>query len=90
LVRLQELQMSISPPQPADVGALALVARDASVRSPSIKALVARFFADTAGASAAEYALILALIGAVIITALTNLGTAISNQTQNVANTIGS
>jgi pilus assembly protein Flp/PilA len=49
---------------------------------------VSTFLNDESGASAAEYALILALIAAVIVTALGLLGNSIANQTSNVAGDI--
>lgn len=54
-----------------------------------MKALI-RYMSDESGASAAEYALILALIAAAIIGALTTLGGNIANVTNNIAGTIGS
>lgn len=50
--------------------------------------LLRSFIADECGASAAEYALILAIVGAAIATASTNLGTAISSALQGAANRI--
>jgi pilus assembly protein Flp/PilA len=49
---------------------------------------IRRFVKEEEGASAAEYALLLALITGVIILAVTNLGTAIQGAVQNAANTI--
>ena len=49
---------------------------------------ITEFLNDESGASAAEYALILALIEAVIIVALNALGTTISNALGNVTNDI--
>ena len=49
---------------------------------------ITEFLNDESGASAAEYALILALIAAVIIVALNALGTTISNALGNVTNDI--
>ena len=43
---------------------------------------------DRSGASAAEYALILAIVGAAIALAAVNLGGAISGAIQNTADTI--
>lgn len=43
---------------------------------------------DDKGAAAAEYALILALIGSVIAIAATNLGTAVAGAIQKAADTI--
>lgn len=47
--------------------------------------LIKSFMADESGASAAEYALILALVGAGIALAAYNLGTAISNTVNGAA-----
>ena len=47
------------------------------------------YFCDESGASAAEYALILALIAAAIIGALSLLGTNIQNALGVVSNAIG-
>jgi pilus assembly protein Flp/PilA len=51
-------------------------------------AKLAQYLRDDSGASAAEYALILALIAAAIITALTALGTSIKNVLGVLANNI--
>ncbi len=48
------------------------------------------FLVDESGASAAEYALILALVAAAIILGLTALGTNINNTINYVAGVIGS
>jgi pilus assembly protein Flp/PilA len=48
-----------------------------------------QFFSDESGASAAEYALILALIAAAIIGALSALGGNIKNALTVVSNAIG-
>lgn len=45
---------------------------------------------DAAGASAAEYALIIALVGVAIITGATALGTSINGKLQGVASKIDS
>lgn len=47
--------------------------------------LIKSFLADESGASAAEYALILALVGAGIALAAYNLGTAISTTVNSAA-----
>ena len=47
-----------------------------------------QYFGDESGASAAEYALILALIALVIIGAVTTLGTNINSIFQNSATSI--
>ena len=44
-----------------------------------------RFFKDEQGATAVEYAIMVALIAAVIILAVTQLGTRTQNAFQNVA-----
>jgi pilus assembly protein Flp/PilA len=46
------------------------------------------FLRDESGASAAEYALILAIIGAAIVLAAQGLGGAIATAMNNAANTI--
>jgi pilus assembly protein Flp/PilA len=46
------------------------------------------YFADETGAAAAEYALLLAIIGTAIAAAVGNLGTAISTAIQNMATLI--
>jgi pilus assembly protein Flp/PilA len=46
---------------------------------------VARFVKDESGATAIEYGLIAALVGVVIITGLTLLGTELNNLFTNVA-----
>lgn len=51
-------------------------------------AKLSHFIADESGASAAEYALILALIAAVIIGALTALGTSIQGALNKVSSNI--
>ena len=45
-----------------------------------MKNLVARFVRDESGATAIEYGLIAALISVVIITVLTNIGTALNTK----------
>jgi len=47
---------------------------------------VTRFLKDESGATAIEYGLIVALIAVVIITAVTTLGTKLSNTFSNVGN----
>ena len=51
--------------------------------------IIKSFLADESGAAAAEYVLILALIGIVIIAAATALGTSMSEALQNVADEVG-
>ncbi|MDE2362649.1 MAG: Flp family type IVb pilin [Hyphomicrobiales bacterium] len=53
-----------------------------------MKSCFARFAADEAGATSIEYSLIAALIGVVIITAVTKLGTNLSQKFQNIANNV--
>ena len=48
-----------------------------------------RFFKDEDGATAPEYALMIALIAVVVITAVTALGTASSNKFQQAATSLG-
>jgi pilus assembly protein Flp/PilA len=50
--------------------------------------ILARFFADDAGATAIEYGLIAALIAVVIITAVTTVGTNLSTTFTTVAGSI--
>ncbi|MBA4046830.1 MAG: Flp family type IVb pilin [Erythrobacter sp.] len=54
-----------------------------------MKALLKNFVADQSGASAAEYALILAIVGAGIAAAALALGGAISTRINSAATTIG-
>ena len=49
---------------------------------------LARFFADEAGATAIEYALISALIAIVLVTALTNLGTRLSAEFSEISSAL--
>jgi len=49
---------------------------------------ISRFVRDESGATAIEYGLIVALIAVVIITAVTTLGSKISNTFTNVGNTL--
>jgi pilus assembly protein Flp/PilA len=49
---------------------------------------IVSFLKDESGASAAEYALILALVGIAIVTAATLLGTSISTAITNAANIV--
>jgi pilus assembly protein Flp/PilA len=49
---------------------------------------VTRFLKDESGATAIEYGLIAALIAAVLITALTMIGTELSTKFTNIANTV--
>jgi len=51
---------------------------------------VSNYLNDESGATAAEYALIIALVAAAIVTALTTLGSNISAKLTNVAGTINS
>jgi pilus assembly protein Flp/PilA len=50
---------------------------------------IRNFFKEESGASAVEYGLLVALIAAVIIVAVTALGTNLSAKFTTVANTIG-
>jgi pilus assembly protein Flp/PilA len=52
-------------------------------------AAVKRFWNDESGATAVEYALMVALIAVVIITAVTLLGTNITSRFNQAATTIG-
>jgi pilus assembly protein Flp/PilA len=49
---------------------------------------IASFIRDESGAAAAEYALILAIVGAAIATAAGNLGTAVSDAIQAAADAV--
>ena len=51
---------------------------------------IKNFFKDESGASAVEYGLLVALISAVIITAVTTLGNNINTKFTTVKNAIGS
>jgi pilus assembly protein Flp/PilA len=50
--------------------------------------IIASFIADESGAAAAEYALILAIVGAGIAASMTTLGSSISTAITNAANHI--
>ncbi|MGA8571010.1 MAG: Flp family type IVb pilin [Desulfobaccales bacterium] len=50
---------------------------------------IKRFLKDESGATAVEYGLLVALIAAVIITAVTTLGTNLSGKFNTVATQIG-
>jgi len=52
--------------------------------------MLKRFFQDEAGASAVEYALLVALIAVVIVTAVQLLGTTLSSIYNSVATSIAS
>ncbi|HVY84616.1 MAG TPA: Flp family type IVb pilin [Caulobacterales bacterium] len=51
--------------------------------------MLQRFFKNEDGATAIEYGLIAALIGVVIITAVTNLGTGLDATFQSIADQLG-
>lgn len=51
---------------------------------------ITQFIRDEEGATAVEYGLMVALIAAVIITAVTNIGTGINNAFNTVATAVGS
>lgn len=53
-----------------------------------MKKLFERFAKDESGATAIEYGLIAGLIGVVIITAVTNVGTSISAKFNNVSSAL--
>ena len=53
-----------------------------------MKNLFARFANDESGATAIEYGLIAGLIGVVIITAVTSVGTKVSGQFSKIASTL--
>ena len=53
-----------------------------------MKKMFARFAKDESGATAIEYGLIAGLIGVVIITAVTAVGTKVSAQFSRVASTL--
>lgn len=55
-----------------------------------MKKFLQKILGDKAGAAAAEYALILALVGGVIIAAMTALGGNIQTKVQGVADAISS
>ena len=50
--------------------------------------LLNRFFRDQSGATAIEYGLIVALIGLIVVGALTNLSNVIWNKMSTIANAI--
>jgi pilus assembly protein Flp/PilA len=49
---------------------------------------VTRFFKDESGATAIEYGLIAALIAAVLITVLTNLGSGLNDKFQSIQTSV--
>ena len=51
--------------------------------------IISNLWTDESGASAAEYALILAIVGSAIALAAIGLGTAISNKMKSAANCVG-
>ena len=53
-----------------------------------MKSVFSRFLKDEAGATSIEYSLIAALIGVVIITAVSKLGTNLSTKFTNIANNV--
>ena len=53
-----------------------------------MKSLLIKLAGDKAGASAAEYALILAVVGIAVVAAFTQLGTAISTTTNSASSKI--
>ena len=53
-----------------------------------MKNLIARFLKNEDGATAIEYGLIAGLIGVVIITAVTSVGTKVSGQFSTIASTL--
>ena len=53
-----------------------------------MKKMFSRFLADENGATAIEYGLIAGLIGVVIITAVTTVGTKVSSQFNTIASTL--
>jgi pilus assembly protein Flp/PilA len=55
-----------------------------------MKKFFARFIKDESGATAIEYGLIAALVGVVIITGVTKLGTKLNSTFNNVANSLWS
>ena len=54
-----------------------------------MKNLIKNLWADESGASAAEYALILAIVGSAIALAAIGLGNAISTKVTSAANCVG-
>lgn len=65
-----------------------MTAFSVAVRSQTMKSFLKNFVRDESGASAAEYALILAIVGTGIALAAVNLGTAVSNAIQTAASDI--
>ena len=53
-----------------------------------MKAILARFAKDNSGATAIEYGLIAGLIGVVVISAVTTVGTKVSNQFKTIGNAL--
>jgi len=55
---------------------------------PVMKASLLRFLRDDCGATALEYSLMAAIMGVVALTALTKLGTNLSNKFSSMANAV--
>jgi pilus assembly protein Flp/PilA len=55
-----------------------------------MKNFIKTFLSDNSGAAAAEYALILAVVGGVIAVAASGLATAVGNSINRAANTVNS
>ena len=53
-----------------------------------MKSMFARFVKDNSGATAIEYGLIAGLIGVVVISAVTTVGTKVSNQFKAIGNSL--
>ena len=51
-------------------------------------ATIRNLLSDESGATAIEYGLIAALVGVALITALTNMGTALSNKFTSITNSL--
>lgn len=56
--------------------------------SGACRTALLRYLSDESGATAAEYALIIALVAAAVVAALTNLGHVVGNRINSVGNSI--
>ena len=54
----------------------------------SMKSAISRFLQDRSGATTVEYALMVSLLGVIALTALTKLGTTLSNKYATMANSV--